>query len=25
MVEQDYSLLYRDFEKIRKTKRNQPK
>ncbi len=25
MVEQDYSLLYRDFEKIRKIKRNQPK
>lgn len=23
MIEQDYSLLYRDFEKIRKTKRNQ--
>lgn len=25
MIEQDYSLLYRDFEKIRKIKRNQPK
>ena len=25
MIEQDYSLLYRDFEKIRKIKRIQPK